>query len=261
LTKATLKSTGAEVKYAGTVKMSKSKNNGIDPQTMIDQYGADTVRLFMMSDVPPEQSLSWSDQGVKGAHRFLNRLWASVYDHVNKGDMAALNLDSLQGEQKELYSLLHKTIAKVSEDVAERNAFNTALAANRELFNAVSKFNDDSESGLAVQRVVFEAMTLMLSPIAPHITQALWNALGHEGLVIDASWPKADEAAMVEDSIDLILQVNGKMRGKLSVAADTSKDECEKIALSNENVLKFTDGKTVRKIIVVPGKLVNIVAN
>ncbi len=258
---ATLKATGEAVKYAGTVKMSKSKNNGIDPQTMIDQYGADTVRLFMMSDVPPEQSLSWSDQGVKGAHRFLNRLWATVYSHVQKGDVAELNADSLQGEQKELYSLLHKTIAKVSEDVAERNAFNTALAANRELYNAASKFNDDSEQGLAVQRAVFEAMTLMLSPIAPHITQALWNALGHDGLVIDAAWPKADAAAMVEDAIDLILQVNGKMRGKVSVAADASKEECEKVALVNENVCKFTDGKTVRKVIVVPGKLVNIVAN
>ena len=210
---------------------------------MIDQYGADTVRLFMMSDVPPEQSLSWSDQGVKGAHRFLNRLWATVYSHVQKGDVTELNADSLQGEQKELYSLLHKTIAKVSEDVAERNAFNTALAANRELYNAASKFNDDSEQGLAVQRAVFEAMTLMLSPIAPHITQALWNALGHDGLVIDAAWPKADAAAMVEDAIDLILQVNGKMRGKVSVAADASKEECEKVALVNENVCKFTDGK------------------
>ena len=258
---ATLKQTGEAVKYAGTVKMSKSKNNGIDPQTMIDQYGADTVRLFMMSDVPPEQSLSWSDQGVKGAHRFLNRLWSTVYSHVNKGAVAELQANSLQGVQKELYSVLHKTIAKVSEDIAERNAFNTALAANRELYNAVSKFNDDSEQGLAVQRSVFEAMTLMLSPIAPHITQALWNALGHTGLVIDAPWPVADKNAMVEDSIELILQVNGKMRGKVSVAADSSKEECETIALANENVCKFTDGKTVRKVIVVPNKLVNIVAN
>ena len=261
LIKATLKTTGTEVKYAGTVKMSKSKNNGIDPQMMIDQYGADTVRLFMMSDVPPEQSLSWSDQGVKGAHRFLNRLWTVVYNHVNKGDVAELNVINLRGAQKDLYSLLHKTIAKVSEDVAERNAFNTALAANRELFNAVSKFNDDSEQGLAVQRNVFEAIVLMLSPVVPHITQALWTGLGHEGLVIDALWPKADEAAMVEDCIDLILQVNGKMRGKVSVFAHASKDEYQKIALSNENVLKFIDGKMVRKIIVVPGKLVNIVAN
>lgn len=261
LLKAALKETGEEVSYAGTVKMSKSKNNGIDPQAMIDQYGADTVRLFMMSDVPPEQSLSWSDQGVKGANRFLNRLWAFVYEHVQKGGVAPLDAQNLSATQKELFSTLHKTIAKVSEDVSERYAFNTALAANRELFNAVSKFGDDSEQGLSVQRAVLDSMVLMLSPIAPHIAQALWEALGHEGLVIDAAWPKADKSAMVQDSIELILQVNGKLRGKVSVAAEASKEDCEKLGLEHENVQKFIDGKTVRKVIVVPGKLVNIVAN
>lgn len=253
---------GNAVEYAGTIKMSKSKNNGIDPQQMIDEYGADTVRLFMMSDVPPDQSLSWSEQGVKGAQRFLNRLWSMVYEHVSaQTPSAELEVSALSKEQKALYALTHKTLAKVSEDISERYAFNTALAANRELFNALTKFNDGSEQGQAVKTLALETMILMLSPIVPHITQALWEALGHEGLVIDVSWPQVDESALQDDTIELILQVNGKVRGKVEVPAGASKDECETIARNHENVLRFIDGQTVRKVIVVPNRLVNIVAN
>ncbi|EDY86041.1 leucyl-tRNA synthetase [gamma proteobacterium HTCC5015] len=259
--KATERGTGAVVECAGVSKMSKSKNNGVDPQSMIEQYGADTVRLFMMSDVPPEQSLAWSDQGVKGANRFVNRFWQVIQEHLAKGDVSALKTDQLDKNQQSLYQLLHQTIDKVSNDVSERYAFNTALAANRELFNALTRFDDDSEQGLAVQRAVVDAMLRMLSPIIPHLAQALWEQMGYEGWIVDAAWPQVDESALVQDTIELVVQVNGKVRGKLEVAADASQDECEASALALDNVQKFVADKTVRKVIVVPGKLVNVVAN
>ncbi|MGM0564364.1 MAG: leucine--tRNA ligase [Pseudomonadota bacterium] len=259
--RATERASGAEVTCAGVSKMSKSKNNGVDPQSMIEQYGADTVRLFMMSDVPPEQSLSWSDQGVKGAHRFVNRFWQTVQEHLAKGEPAGLKIEQLDKAQRDLYQLLHQTIDKVSGDIGERYAFNTALAANRELFNALTRFDDDSEQGLAVQRAVVDAMVRMLSPLMPHMAQELWQQMGHSGWIVDAAWPAVDDSALVQDSIELVVQVNGKLRGKLEIAADASRETCEAEALALDNVQKFIVDQTVRKVIVVPGKLVNIVAN
>jgi len=259
--RAVLKSDGKPVEIGGVTKMSKSKNNGIDPQSIIDEHGADTVRLFMMFAAPPEQSLEWSDSGVEGAHRFLKRLWRIVHEHTSKGEAPALDVDNLTSAQKDLRRKTHETIAKVSDDISRRLTFNTSIAATMELLNEVSKLGDDEPQSRAVRQEALDVAVLVLSPIVPHICHQLWHALGHSETVVDASWPVADESAMVRSEIEVVLQVNGKVRAKQSVPADTSKDDLEKMALENENVQRFTDGKTVRKVIVVPGKLVNVVAN
>lgn len=241
-------------------KMSKSKGNTVDPQGLIELYGADTVRLFTMFAAPPDQSLEWVDSGVEGASRFLKRLWKSVYQHVSSSDViAALNVKELNDVQQSLRMKVHETIQKVSDDIGRRNTFNTAIAAVMELMNNVSKFEDDSAQGQAVMREALDAVVLMLSPIVPHITHELWNLLGHDEAVVNCSWPVFDESALVKDSIDLMIQVNGKLRGKMSVAADADKDAIEAEAMKDENVQKFLEGKTVRKVIVVPGRLINIV--
>jgi len=259
--RAVLKSDGKPVEIGGVTKMSKSKNNGIDPQSIIDEHGADTVRLFMMFAAPPEQSLEWSDSGVEGAHRFLKRLWRIVHEHTSKGEAPALDVDNLTSAQKDLRRKTHETIAKVSDDISRRLTFNTSIAATMELLNEVSKLGDDEPQSRAVRQEALDVAVLVLSPIVPHICHQLWHALGHSETVVDASWPVADESAMVRSEIEVVLQVNGKVRAKQSVPADISKDDLEKMALENENVQRFTDGKTVRKVIVVPGKLVNVVAN
>ncbi|SOC55648.1 leucyl-tRNA synthetase [Chromohalobacter canadensis] len=262
---AVLREDGQPVEMGGIEKMSKSKNNGVDPQAMIDRFGADTVRLFMMFAAPPEQSLEWSDSGVEGAHRFLKRLWKLVADHVNAGTPATLDVDALNDEQKTLRRKTHETIAKASDDIGRRTTFNTAIAAVMELVNALGRFQSeddaDTPQGLAVTREALEASVLILAPIVPHACHALWEALGHEAPVIDAEWPVADEAAMVKDSVELAVQVNGKLRARLEVPAAADKAAVEAQALEAENVRRHTEGKTVRKVIVVPGKLVNIVAN
>ncbi|MFV8570443.1 leucine--tRNA ligase [Marinobacter sp. SBS5] len=259
--RAVLKSDGQPVEIGGVTKMSKSKNNGIDPQSIIDEHGADTVRLFMMFAAPPEQSLEWSDSGVEGAHRFLKRLWRIVHEHTSKGEAPALDVASLTDAQKDLRRKTHETIAKVSDDISRRLTFNTSIAATMELLNEVSKLADDEPQSRAVRQEALDVAVLVLSPIVPHICHKLWHALGHSETVVDASWPVADESAMVRSEIEVVLQVNGKVRAKQSVPADISKDDLEKLALENENVQRFTEGKTVRKVIVVPGKLVNVVAN
>ncbi len=261
ISQAILREDGQPVEIGGITKMSKSKNNGIDPQLMIDRYGADTVRLFMMFASPPDQSLEWSDSGVEGANRFLRRLWRVVSEHVNAGAVAALDIDSLDDGLKKLRSKTHQTIAKVSDDIGRRYTFNTAIAACMELINEISKVSDDSDAARAVRHEALEAVVLMLSPIVPHITHALWQLLGHDEAIVDASWPQADEQALVQDTIEMVFQVNGKVRGKVEVPVDLPREEVEKLALANPNVQKFTDGKQVRKVIVVPGRLVNIVAN
>ena len=261
LTKANLTATGKAVEYAGMSKMSKSKNNGIDPQAMIDQYGADTIRLYTVFASPPEQTLEWSESGVEGAHRFLRRLWKQVADHLSHGDAVTIAPAALNKEQKALHRKTHKTIQKVSDDFGRRLTFNTAVAAVMELTNATSKFADTSEQGQAVLREALEVATLLLAPIAPHIAHSIWQSFGHTEPVVEAKWPTVDHSALVKDSITLVIQVNGKVRAKLDVAADMSKDDIESLALEQPNVTKFTDGKTIRKVIVVPGKLVNIVAN
>jgi leucyl-tRNA synthetase len=252
---------GQPVQIGGVTKMSKSKNNGIDPQAIIDQHGADTVRLFMMFAAPPEQSLEWSDSGVEGAHRFLKRLWRLVNEQISGGEVPALEAGSLNSAQKDLRRKTHETIAKVSDDISRRLTFNTAIAAVMELLNEVSRLTDNEPQSLAVRQEALEVAVLVLSPIVPHISHSLWQALGHTDPVVDASWPVADESAMVRSEIEVVLQVNGKVRAKESVPVDIGKADLEKLALENENVMRFTDGKTVRKVIVVPGKLVNVVAN
>ncbi len=257
------KDTGEELIAGGMTKMSKSKNNGIDPQNAVDQYGADTVRVFTMFAAPPEQTLEWSDSGVEGASRFLRRLWKAAYDHMNADvELEALDPSKFTKAHEGLRRKTHETIKKVSDDYGRRQTFNTAVAAVMELLNELYKTADRTTGqGLAVEREALEAAVLLLAPVAPHITHTLWELFGHEGGVLDASWPTFDESAMVRSSIEIIVQVNGKVRGKIEVAADAAKDEVEAAAQANENVQKFTDGKTVRKVIVVPGKLVNIVAN
>jgi len=241
-------------------KMSKSKGNTVDPQGLIDQYGADTVRLFIMFAAPPEQSLEWSDAGVEGAYRFLKRLWKQVYVHVQSdGCNALLDKQTLTEAQQTVRRQLHHTIQKVSHDMGVRTIFNTAIAANMELLNTLSRFNDDSDNGKAIRHEALEAIVLMLSPIVPHICHQLWLDLGHNEAVVSMPWPQLDESALVQDSLELVVQVNGKLRGKISVAAGAASDEIQKIALDDEQVRRFIEDKPVKKIIVVPKKLVNIV--
>ncbi len=253
--------TGDAVKSGGITKMSKSKNNGVDPQTAINKQGADTVRLFTMFAAPPEQTLEWSDEGVSGAHRFLRKLWKMVHEHLETNISVSLNIDNLNQQQQDLRRKIHETINKVNDDFGRRNTFNTAIAAVMELLNDVAKHNSAETQSVAVRHEALTSAVLLLSPIAPHICHALWQALGHSESVADARWPAVDEKALVRSSITLVLQVNGKVRGKIEVAADISKQDIEKIALADENVQRFIEGSTIRKIIVVPGRLINIVAN
>jgi leucyl-tRNA synthetase len=240
-------------------KMSKSKGNTVDPQELMDRYGADTVRLFMMFAAPPEQSLEWSDSGVEGASRFLNRLWKAVQGHLSAGPVAALQVAGLDAKQKDFRFKVHETIAKVSDDVGRRYTFNTAIAANMELLNDIGRFDDASENGRALVQEALEAAVLMLSPIVPHICHELWQALGHSEAVVDCAWPVVDEAALVRNSIELVVQVKGKMRGKVSVAADADEDTIREAALNEPNVQRHIEGQALRKVIIVPGRLVNLV--
>jgi len=240
-------------------KMSKSKGNTVDPQELMDRYGADTVRLFMMFAAPPEQSLEWSDSGVEGASRFLNRLWKAVYGHVGAGAVPPLDTAGLDDGQKAFRRKLHETIAKVSDDVGRRYTFNTAIAANMELLNEIGRFDDVSDNGRALVQEALDAVALMLAPIVPHICQEIWQALGHTEAVVDCAWPVVDTTALVRDSIELVVQVKGKMRGKVSVAADADEDTIREAALREPNVQKHIEGQALRKVIIVPGRLVNLV--
>ena len=252
---------GDTVNSGGITKMSKSKNNGVDPQTAINKQGADTVRLFTMFAAPPEQTLEWSDEGVSGAHRFLRKLWKMVHEHLEENVSIPLNSANLNQQQRDLRRKTHETINKVNDDFGRRNTFNTAIAAVMELLNEVAKHGGTENQSIAVRHEALTSAVLLLSPIAPHICHALWQVLGNSESVADASWPSVDEKALVRSTITLVLQVNGKVRGKIEVAADISKQEIEQIALADENVQRFIEGNTIRKIIVVPGRLINIVAN
>jgi leucyl-tRNA synthetase len=240
-------------------KMSKSKGNTVDPQAMIESYGADAVRLFMMFAAPPEQTLEWSDAGIEGAARFLRRVWKLVYAHVGGKAPVALDPATLNAEQKTLRTKLHETISKVSDDMGRRYTFNTAIAAVMELVNALYKFEDNSEQGCAVAQEALEAIVLLLSPITPHISHGLWHALGHAEAVLDRSWPKVDATALAKDRMRLVVQVNGKLRGQVEAPVSANEAELRAAALADENVQRFIDGKPVRKCIVVPGKLINLV--
>ncbi|UYG02155.1 leucine--tRNA ligase [Halomonas sp. LR3S48] len=252
---------GQPVEMGGIEKMSKSKNNGVDPQSMIDRFGADTVRLFMMFAAPPEQSLEWSDSGVEGASRFLKRLWRLVAEHLEAGIPGTLDTAALDEPQRELRRKTHETIKKASDDIGRRTTFNTAIAAVMELTNALGKFDDTSPLGLAVAREVIEACVLLLAPITPHACHTLWRELGHAEPAIDAAWPQVDDTALARDTLELVVQVNGKLRARIEVAADAPKEIIEAEAFAAENVQRHTEGKAVRKVIVVPGKLVNIVVS
>jgi leucyl-tRNA synthetase len=241
-------------------KMSKSKGNTVDPQGLIDQYGADTVRLFIMFAAPPEQSLEWSDSGVEGAYRFLKRLWKQVHSHISSGcSQQSLDKPSLTPEQQAVRRQLHQTIQKVSHDMGVRTIFNTAIAANMELLNTLSRFEDESPNGKAIRQEALEAIALMLSPIVPHICHQLWLELGHQEAIVNLAWPQVDEAALVQDSVEYVLQVNGKLRSKMTVSASATNTEIEQSALVDEHVIKFIAGNPVKKTIIVPKKLVNIV--
>ncbi len=260
IVKANLKSDGQPVTVGGIEKMSKSKNNGVDPQALIEKYGADTARLFMMFAAPPDQSLEWSDAGVEGAYRFLRRLWKLVHDHVSQGGpVAAYAGGDLSAELKGLRFALHTTIQKVADDYGRRKQFNTAIAAVMELLNALGKAQITDAAGRAVAQEVLQAATLLLSPIVPHAANALWSELQPGTRLAEQAWPKVDASALVQDEIDMVVQVNGKLRATIRVSKDATRDAIEAIALADENVQRFVEG-TPKKVIVVPGRLVNIVA-
>jgi leucyl-tRNA synthetase len=237
--------------------MAKSKNNGVDPQAIIDEFGADTARLFMMFAAPPDQSLEWSDAGVEGAFRFLKRVWKAVSDHVEQGVVAAYSGGELSAAAKALRFQLHQTIAKVDDDLGRRKTFNTAIAANMELLNALVKFNEPASRNVVQEAL--EAIVLMLTPIVPHMSQALWSELRPGSDLLDQAFPKADPAALVQDEIELVIQINGKLRGSLRVSKDADKATVEQLALAHEAVQKQLAGGTAKKVVVVPGRLINVV--
>jgi leucyl-tRNA synthetase len=241
-------------------KMSKSKGNTVDPQQLIDTYGADTARLFMMFAAPPEQSLEWADSGVEGANRFLRRLWKAVYEHISLGEIAAYSTGDLSAELKAIRLQLHLTIEKVADDYGRRHSFNTAISSVMELMNALAKIEATDAITRSVRQEVLQNVALLLSPIVPHICQALWAELRPNSSILEASWPIADKAAMVQDDVELVLQVNGKLRGSMIVSKQLPKDAIEQLAITQACITKFlVDGQTVRKIIVVQNKLVNVV--
>ena len=250
---------GRELVHTGMTKMSKSKNNGIDPQEMVEKYGADTVRLFMMFASPAEMTLEWQESGVEGAKRFLGRVWNLVYEYSQNPAKTALDVTALSADQKALRRDVHKTIAKVSDDIGRRQTFNTAIAAVMELMNKLTRAPLESEQDRAVMAEALSAVVRMLYPITPHICFELWKALGNESNIDHAEWVKADEAAMVEDEKLIVVQVNGKVRGKVTVAADVDEETVKTVAFADENVKKFTDNTQIVKVIYVPGKLLNVV--
>ncbi|MEM9603946.1 MAG: leucine--tRNA ligase [Pseudomonadota bacterium] len=259
---ATLLEDGDAVTVGKIQKMSKSKNNGVDPQEMIDRYGADTVRLFTMFASPPDQSLEWKEAGVEGMHRFIKRLWRAVHNHVTEGGeqpVAALDVNLCSDDDRALRAKTHSTIKKVSDDIGRRYTFNTAIAAVMELVNEIGRFKGEGAQAHAVVREALQTAVALLSPITPHTAHALWPAIGGEGAAVDIAWPEADESALVADTVSMVVQVNGKVRGQIEVPTDTDNDTIEQTAKAEEGVQRHLEGKTVRKVIVVKGRLVNIV--
>jgi leucyl-tRNA synthetase len=248
------------VEYGGLGTMSKSKNNGVDPQTLVEKYGADTARLFMMFAAPPEQSLEWSDDGVQGQYRFLRRLWKAVYDHVAGGaPVPPAAGGTLSVGARELRRAAHQTLAKVTSDIDRRRTFNTAIAAVMELLNAVGRYAESDDAARVVRQEALEIAVLSLSPMVPHICHALWHALGHRGAVIDERWPEADRDALVQELVELIVQVNGKLRGRVRLPAGAERQLALDTALADPDVQRFIAGKPVRRAVHVPDKLVNLV--
>jgi leucyl-tRNA synthetase len=254
-----LKTDGQPVEYGGIGTMSKSRRNGVDPQALVDRYGADTARLFTMSNVPPEHTFEWSDEGVEGAFRFMKRLWKIVHAHVEGGPAGKPDAATLDAPARDLRRLVHQTLLKVGDDIGRRRMFNTAIAAVMELYNALAAFQDRSQQGRAVMQEALDIVVLALSPIIPHATQAMWHALGHSTLLVDERWPEPDPAALVKDTIEIVAQVNGKLRARISVPAAADEALVREAALADPGVAKFVAGQPVRKLIYVPGKLVNVV--
>jgi len=256
---ATLVSDGQPLQSDGIGTMSKSKNNGVDPTTLVEQYGADTARMFMMFTVPPEDTLLWSDEGVQGAFRFLKKLWKTVFEHVGRGPAPALDKPALNPAQREMRHLVHETLVKVTDDLSRRRKFNTAIAANMELMNALARFEDRTPAGRAVLQEALELVVLMLSPVVPHVCHSLWHSLGRGTAVVDECWPVPDPEAVSQDTLEIVVQVNGKLRGRISVPASADDEALKQAALSDANVQRFVLDKPIRKVIVVKGKLVNVV--
>jgi leucyl-tRNA synthetase len=262
---AVLRSDGEEVESGGVVTMSKSKNNGVDPKALVDEFGADTARLFTMFAAPPEQTLEWSDEGVTGAYRFIKRLWKAVHEHVTQGAAPPLEKPGLNEAQRGIRRQAHQTLAKITDDLGRRRTFNTAIAAAMEMLNALAKYSQGSpqeppsRQDRAVMQEALEIVVLGLSPIIPHVTHAMWRALGHATALIDEPWMAVDAAALQSATVEIVVQVNGKLRGRITVAVDADESAVRAAALADEHVQKFVGGKEIRKVIVVPGKLVNIV--
>jgi len=257
--RAVLRSDGCEVIMGPVEKMSKSKNNGVDPQGLVDRYGADCVRLFSMFASPPDQSLEWSDSGVEGASRFLRRVWSQVMQHVEAGPAAPVDTDALNPEQREIRRLVHDTIVKVSDDISRRYTFNTAIAAIMELTNHLSKFSDGSDQGRSVTQEAWLAVVRLLNPITPHICEALWAELGQKEGLFAARWPQPDESARVRSQVTMVIQVNGKVRARLQVEPGLSQDMAFEHAKKEENVKRYVDGNSIKKLVFVPDRLLNIV--
>jgi leucyl-tRNA synthetase len=258
-TVAVLRADGQEVESGGVVTMSKSKNNGVDPRAIVNEFGADTARLFMMFAAPPEQTLEWSDEGVHGAFRFIKRLWKAVYDHVSQGPASPLDKTVLSDAQRDMRRQAHQTLAKITDDIGRRRTLNTAIAAVMELLNALAKFQPATDQDRSVIQEALEIAVLGLSPIIPHVTHALWRGLGHETALIDEAWMQADPDALRTANVSMVVQVNGKLRAQISVPVGADEATVIAAALADTNVRKFVGHATPRKVIVVPGKLVNIV--
>jgi leucyl-tRNA synthetase len=254
-----LRQDGQPVEYGGIGTMSKSRRNGVDPQALVDRYGADTARLFTMSNVPPEHTFEWSDEGVEGAFRFLKRLWKIVHAHVEGGPAGRPDIAALDRAGRDLRRKLHQTLVKVGDDIGRRRMFNTAIAAAMELYNELAGYADRSPQGRAVMQEALDLMVLMLAPVIPHATQAMWRALGHDTLLVDERWPAADASALAQDTSTIVVQVNGKLRGRIDVAVDAAEATVREAALADPAVARFVAGQPVRKVIYVPGKLVNVV--
>jgi leucyl-tRNA synthetase len=259
VTGATLASDGMAVEIGAIEKMSKSKNNGVDPVHLVERYGADTVRLFSMFASPPDQSLEWSDSGVEGAFRFLRRLWFMSTEHINAGPAEGLDKNKLNAEQKTIRRYLHDTIAKVSDDIGRRQTFNTAIAAVMELSNHLGRFEDRSPQGRAVLDEAWKAVVRLMAPITPHICETLWEMLGETGSVVSAPWPQADESARVRDQVTLVVQVNGKLRARVELAPGSDQEQAMAGAMADANVTRHIDGKDIRKVIYIADRLLNIV--
>ena len=256
---AVLREDGREVESDGVVTMSKSKNNGVDPQALVDEFGADTARLFTMFAAPPEQTLEWSDEGVQGAYRFIKRLWKAVHEHVTAGPVAPLDKAGLSDSQRAIRRQAHQTLAKVTDDIGRRRTFNTAIAAVMELLNALARFPQAAAQDRSVMHEALEIAVLSLSPVIPHVTHAMWLALGHTRALIDEPWPPVDAAALEQATMEIVVQVNGKLRGRVVAPVDASDEELREAALAEADVRRFIGTAAVRKVIVVRGKLVNVV--